>query len=78
MLASGFSCLFVGQQSLYAWPCPSHPPLQVVEEIRLLASLAHPNIIGYYEAFCDHDKLCVVTELVQGGDLGSFIRWGSA
>ena len=47
---------------------------QVVEEIRLLASLNHPNIIAYYEAFCDHDKLCVVTEIVQGGDLGTFIR----
>jgi NIMA (never in mitosis gene a)-related kinase len=46
----------------------------VVEEIRLLASLNHPNIIAYYEAFCDHDKLCVVTEIVQGGDLGSFVR----
>lgn len=42
---------------------------------RLLASLDHPNIISYYEAFCDHDQLCVVTELVMGGDLGSFIRW---
>ena len=39
----------------------------------LLASLSHPNIISYYEAFCDHNKLCVVTELVNGGDLGSFI-----
>lgn len=46
----------------------------MVEEIRLLASLNHPNIIAYYEAFCDHDKLCVVTEIVQGGDLGTFIR----
>ncbi|KAL4444132.1 hypothetical protein ABPG75_011869, partial [Micractinium tetrahymenae] len=45
----------------------------VVEEIRLLASLDHPNIISYYEAFCDHDQLCVVTELVTGGDLGSFL-----
>lgn len=51
-----------------------HLPPQVVEEIRLLASLQHPNIITYYEAFADHDKLCVVTELVMGGDLGSFIR----
>ncbi|KAI7836760.1 hypothetical protein COHA_009398 [Chlorella ohadii] len=46
----------------------------VVEEIRLLASLSHPTIISYFEAFCDRDKLCVVTEIVQGGDLGTFIR----
>jgi NIMA (never in mitosis gene a)-related kinase len=39
----------------------------------LQASLSHPNIITYYEAFCDHDKLCVVTELVAGGDLGSHL-----
>lgn len=48
----------------------------MVEEIRLLASLQHPNIISYFEAFCDHDRLCVVTELVMGGDLGSYIRCG--
>ncbi|KAL4855335.1 Serine/threonine-protein kinase Nek7 [Chlorella vulgaris] len=46
----------------------------VVGEIRLLASLRHPNIISFYEAFCDHDKLCVVTELVGGGDLSAFLR----
>ena len=47
-------------------PAPSPPTLQ------------HPNIITYYEAFADHDKLCVVTELVMGGDLGTFIRCGAA
>lgn len=56
--------------------CSAAPclPMQVVEEIRLLASLSHPTIISYFEAFCDRDKLCVVTEIVQGGDLGTFIR----
>lgn len=29
---------------------------QVVEEIRLLASLKHPTIVNYYEAFCDHGE----------------------
>lgn len=56
---------------------PPLPRWQVVEEIRLLASLRHPALVTYYEAFCDHDKLCVVTELVQGGDLGSFLGCGA-
>lgn len=32
----------------------------VVNEIRLLASLQHPNLTTFYEAFCDHSKLCIV------------------
>ncbi|EFN56596.1 hypothetical protein CHLNCDRAFT_11527, partial [Chlorella variabilis] len=42
---------------------------------RLLASLSHPNLTTFYEAFCDHGKLCLVLELVGGGDLGSLIKW---
>ncbi len=32
----------------------------VVNEIRLLASLSHPNLTTFYESFCDHGKLCIV------------------
>ena len=46
----------------------------VVEEVRLLASLHHPSLLHYYEAFYDHDCLCVVTELVMGGDLAALLR----
>lgn len=38
---------------------------------RLLASLYHPNLVQYHEAFVDHGKLCIVTELMPGGDLAT-------
>jgi hypothetical protein len=43
-------------------------------EVRLLASLHHPSLLRYYEAFWDHGCLCVVTELVHGGDLAALLR----
>ncbi|KAL4419420.1 hypothetical protein ABPG77_006347 [Micractinium sp. CCAP 211/92] len=45
-----------------------------VNEIRLLASLSHPNLTTFFEAFCDHGKLCVVQELVNGGDLSTLLK----
>jgi serine/threonine protein kinase len=48
-------------------PPPSFPH-------RLLASLSHPNLVSFYEAFCDGGKLCIVTELVRGGDLSTLIK----
>ena len=44
----------------------SMPPLQerkdCANEIRLLASVKHPNIVRYYEAFLDGNWLCIVME----------------
>ena len=42
-----------------------------VNEIRILASITHPNIIGYKEAFIDQasNNLCLIIELADGGDL---------
>jgi len=40
-----------------------------VNEVRLLASVSHPNIIKYYEAFIESGKMFIVTELVRDGDL---------
>ena len=47
-----------------------------LNEIRLLASLSHPNIIAYKEAFFAEDQstLCIVMEHAEGGDLFSKIR----
>ena len=42
-----------------------------LNEVRILASIQHQNVIGYKEAFFD-DKthsLCVVLEYADGGDL---------
>jgi serine/threonine protein kinase len=40
---------------------------------RLLASLEHPNLTTFYDGFCDHGKLCIIQELVAGGDLASLL-----
>jgi NIMA (never in mitosis gene a)-related kinase len=42
-----------------------------LNEIRILASVAHPNIISYKEAFFDEESrsLCLVMEFADGGDL---------
>ena len=42
-----------------------------INEVRILASIIHPNIISYKEAFIDEktENLCIVMELVDLGDL---------
>lgn len=42
-----------------------------LNEIRILASINHPNIIGYKEAFLEDNNrtLCIIMELAEGGDL---------
>ena len=42
-----------------------------LNEIRILASLNHPQIIGYKDAFYDpkSDSLCIIMEYADGGDL---------
>ncbi|GAX80415.1 hypothetical protein CEUSTIGMA_g7854.t1 [Chlamydomonas eustigma] len=43
-------------------------------EIRLLASVQHPNIISYNEAFLDGNRLCIIMEYAQDGDLAKVIK----
>ena len=48
-----------------------------VNEVRILASIMHPNVISYKEAFLDADanSLNIVMELVDNGDLyGQIMR----
>ena len=47
-----------------------------VNEVRILASVNHPNVIGYKEAFWDDDKssLNIVMEFADDGDLHSKIE----
>lgn len=42
-----------------------------LNEIRILASIDHPNIVAYKDAFIDDqdDTLCIVMEFLAGGDL---------
>lgn len=47
-----------------------------LNEIRILASIKHPNIIGYREAFIDQtsEDLCIVMNYAGGGDLSAKIK----
>ena len=47
-----------------------------VNEVRILASISHPNVIGYKEAFWDDEKsaLNIVMEYADDGDLHSKIE----
>lgn len=42
-----------------------------LNEIRILASITHPNVIAYKEAFFEQKdgNLCIIMELADGGDL---------
>lgn len=42
-----------------------------INEVRILASVKHPNVIQYKEAFLDEQSqsLCIVMELCDGGDV---------
>ena len=42
-----------------------------LNEVRILASIQHPNIIGYKEAFFEEatNSLCIIMEYADGGDL---------
>ena len=43
-------------------------------EIRILASLAHPNIVAYYGSFVEDSVLNVVMEYADGGSLFHYIQ----
>lgn len=47
-----------------------------LNEIRILASVNHKNVIGYKEAFYDEEsgQLCIVMEIADSGDLESKIE----
>jgi len=42
-----------------------------INEVRILASVQHPNVAGYKEAFYEQSTstLCIVMEYADGGDL---------
>lgn len=46
-----------------------------LNEIRILSSISHPNVVGYKEAFLEkkNTEMCIVMEYVGGGDLAAKI-----
>lgn len=51
---------------------------EAVNEIRLLASVQHANVVSYHEAFIDGNRLCIVLEYAPYGDLARAIRKGQS
>ncbi len=45
-----------------------------INEIRLLASVQHPSVISYNEAFLDGNRLCIIMEYAADGDLAKVIK----
>ncbi|CAL5973743.1 Kinase [Hexamita inflata] len=45
-----------------------------LNEIRILASIFHPNVLAYYEAFIESGKLFIITEFAELGDLDGEIQ----
>ena len=47
-----------------------------LNEVRFLASLRHPHIVRFHEAFLQpaHRRLCIVMEYAGGGDLAGLLR----
>lgn len=45
-----------------------------VNEVRLLASLEHPNVVSYKQGFVEGGCLYVIMEVVPNGDLSKVIE----
>ena len=47
-----------------------------LNEVRLLASIKHPNVISYKEAFIDEASscLCIIMEYADSGDAFQLIK----
>jgi len=45
-----------------------------ISEIELLKKLKHPNICKYYKSFREEDKLYIIMEYFDNGDLGTYIK----
>jgi serine/threonine protein kinase len=44
-------------------------------EVAILSSLEHPNIIKYYESFMDDQELYIIMQYAQKGDLHSVFNF---
>ena len=45
-----------------------------INEIEIIKQLNHPNLIQYYKSFIHKNKLCIIMEYADGGDLSSKIE----
>ncbi|KAH0800292.1 CAMK family protein kinase [Histomonas meleagridis] len=47
---------------------------KALKEAQLLSKLHHPNIVSYKESWTKNEKLYIVMEYIEGGDLGKVIK----
>ena len=45
------------------------PTCSTPSQVKLLAQLNHPYVLGYIESFTHKNHLCIITEFCEGGDL---------
>lgn len=57
-------------KSMYKKKCES----DILQEVKVLISLDHPNIVKFYEYFVDEECYHLVTELLNGGELVDKIK----
>lgn len=50
-------------------PLSDKEKMNALNEVRILASITHPCIVGYKEAFLTGENLCIVMDFADDGDL---------
>lgn len=53
---------------------PLHERQRLTNEVRILSSLQHPNIVKFIDTFMATDRAVLVTEHCEEGDLAAFLR----
>lgn len=48
-------------------PDSSSPSVSPLNEVKMLESLDHPNIIRYYDSFVSKNKYCILMEFAEDG-----------
>lgn len=64
----------VGARAMLDSPGAHQTKHEVKQEVKVLASLSHPNIVKYFDSFEDTTKLQIVMEWCQGGDLSKYLK----
>jgi serine/threonine protein kinase len=52
-----------------AHPNPQDARAPMVPQVKMLAQLTHPGVVGYVDSFFHQNYLCIVTEYCEGGDM---------
>lgn len=52
----------------------THPRCRVCVQVRIMASLDHPNVVRYYDSFLEKNMLNIVMEYCEEGDLQMFLK----